>query len=84
MTTWRQQQFYCSLFKRILGRKTESFENIREALLKYGSEKNDDSGDIEDKNVYEFFKDKKINFSYINEHEAKNAVMEGNYVVCHF
>ena len=70
--------------KRILGRKTESFENIREALLKYGSEKNDDSGDIEDKNVYEFFKDKKINFSYINEHEAKNAVMEGNYVVCHF
>lgn len=70
--------------KTILGRKTISFENIRENLIKYASEKNSDGGNIENPSVINYFHSKKIYFRNVNEQVAKDALMKGSFVVCHF
>ena len=70
--------------KRILGRETESFETIRENLIKYASHENYDGGNIENKEVENFFEKKQIYIKNINEEAAREVIMKGRYVVCNF
>ena len=70
--------------KRILGKKTETFETYRENLIKFARLENKDGGNIESDKVVNFFKNEKIHIEKINELQARNAVMKGRYVVCSF
>ena len=70
--------------KRILGRKIKPYEHYREKLIKFGSKKNTDGGNIENESVKKFFKDNKLHFEIIEESEAKKAVMKGRFIVFTF
>ena len=70
--------------KTIIGRKVESFETIRENLIKYACEKYTDGGNIQYPKVTNFLKSKKVYFKDIDEQQAKYALMKGSFVVCHF
>ena len=70
--------------KRVLGRKTESFETYRENLIKYASCKFYDGGHIEYPNVEKYFKDNCLRFEGITEKEVQDAMMKGRFVICHF
>ena len=70
--------------KRIVGRLIESFETIREKLLKFASVSYDDGGDINNEKVKIFFENQRIHFSEVNEEEARNCIMKGRFVVCNF
>ena len=71
--------------KTIIGRKVESFETIRENLIKYACEENIDGGNIEYPKVSYCFNSKKVYFKkIINEKEAKYALIKGSFVVCRF
>ena len=71
--------------KRILGRKTETFETYRENLIKYACNKYSDGGNITNKRVIDYFKSQKLNIKeLINEQDAIKAIMKGHFVVCSF
>ena len=63
----------------------ESFETIRENLIKYACEENIDGGNIEYPKVFDCFNSKKVYFKkIINEKEEKYELIKGSFVVCHF
>ena len=70
--------------KRILGRTIKPFDHYREKLIKFGSKKNIDGGNIENKGVKKFFKENKIHFEIIEASEAKKALMKGRFIVLTF
>lgn len=71
--------------KRILGRKTETFETYRENLIKYACEKYTDGAHIMNDRVRDYFESIKLNINkVINVRDAKNAIMKGHFVVCYF
>ena len=70
--------------KRILGRKIESFETIRENLIRIACNRNEDGGNVRQKNVLDFFKSHKLNCEEINVSEAKKCIMKGRFVICAF
>ena len=70
--------------KRILGRKTESFEDIRQQLIKYGSDIYIDGGNIENTKVSKFFQRKKLHYKEIDEYKAKKIIEKGGFVVGRF
>ena len=70
--------------KRIIGKAIKPFEYYRENLIKFGSDKNTDGGNIENKSVEKFFGANNIHFEKIKESEAKKAVMKGRFIVFTF
>ena len=70
--------------KRILGRKTETFETYRENIIKFASNKNVDGGYIKDNKVKNFFETKKLHFKDRNKSEAIKAVQKGRFIIFSF
>ena len=71
--------------KRVLGRKTESFETYRENLIKYACCKKDDGCNFKSQRVRKYFRDNCMRFEKIlSEKEVQNALMKGRFVICHF
>ena len=80
--------------KRILGKKTESFETLRENLIKNASDNNEDGGRIDCVNnlgqfvikqtIENFFSRQNIHVERRNEREAIDAFMKGRFIIVSF
>ena len=70
--------------KTIIGRDTESFETIRENLIKYAYYGDINKSMIDNNNSLSYIKSLNINIKKIDEKEAREEIMKGRYVVCEF
>ena len=66
--------------KRILGRKTKTFETYRENLIKLASFANEDGGDITIDKAIKFIEDENLFIKKRNLLEAKTAIEKGRFV----
>ena len=69
--------------KRILGKKTESFETLRENIIKNACQENKDGGSVNLK-VKAFFKKQNLHVEGRTQEEAINAFMKGRFIIVAF